>query len=62
MDVHVPLLASLLLVLFAALLIGRRAYGWRGRIALRWTLAGFLVLMLAYVGSRFVSEFILGRI
>ena len=38
------------------------AYGWRGRIALRWTLAGFLVLMLAYVGSRFVSEFILGRI
>ncbi|HRD78257.1 MAG TPA: dimethyl sulfoxide reductase anchor subunit, partial [Hyphomicrobiaceae bacterium] len=40
----------------AALLLGRRAYGWRGRIALRWTLAGFMVLLLAYIGSRFVAE------
>jgi ABC-type uncharacterized transport system permease subunit len=48
--------------IFAALLIGRHAYGWRGRIALRWTLAGFLVLLLAYIGSRFVSEVLLGRI
>ena len=48
--------------IFAALLIGRRIYGWRGRIALRWTLAGFLVLLLAYIGSRFVSEVLLGRI
>ena len=48
--------------IFAALLIGRRIYGWRGRIALRWTLTGFLLLLLAYVGSRFVSEVLLGRI
>lgn len=48
--------------IFAALLIGRRVYGWRGRIALRWTLTGFLLLLLAYVGSRFVSEVLLGRI
>ena len=48
--------------IFAALLIGRHAYGWRGRIALRWTLAGFLLLLLAYIGSRFVSEVLLGRI
>ena len=47
---------------FAALLAGRRIYGWRGRIALRWTMAGFLCLLLAYVGSRFVSEVLLGRI
>lgn len=47
---------------FAALLVGRRMYGWRGRIALRWTLTGFLFLLLAYVGSRFVSEVLLGRI
>lgn len=59
---HKTLFAFFSWGIFAALLIGRRAYGWRGRIALRWTLAGFLVLMLAYVGSRFVSEFILGRI
>jgi ABC-type uncharacterized transport system permease subunit len=48
--------------IFAALLIGRHAYGWRGRIALRWTLSGFLVLLLAYIGSRFVTEVLLGRI
>lgn len=59
---HKTLFAFFSWGIFAALLAGRRAYGWRGRIALRWTLAGFLVLMLAYVGSRFVSEFILGRI
>jgi len=47
--------------IFAALLVGRHAYGWRGRIALRWTLAGFMVLLLAYIGSRFVAEVILGR-
>ncbi len=48
--------------IFAALLIGRQVYGWRGRIALRWTLSGFLILLLAYIGSRFVSEVLLGRI
>jgi ABC-type uncharacterized transport system permease subunit len=46
---------------FAGLLTGRFVFGWRGRKALRWTLAGFLMLMLAYVGSRFVLEVILQR-
>jgi ABC-type uncharacterized transport system permease subunit len=48
--------------IFAALLAGRYVYGWRGRIALRWTLAGFMVLLLAYIGSRFVADVILGRL
>lgn len=48
-------------LIFAALLLGRHLRGWRGRVALRWTLAGFAALMLAYVGSRFVIEVILGR-
>jgi ABC-type uncharacterized transport system permease subunit len=47
--------------IFGALLAGRRIYGWRGRMALRWTLAGFLVLVLAYIGSKFVLEVLLGR-
>ena len=47
--------------IFAALLGGRYFYGWRGRVALRWTLAGFVALLLAYVGSRFVLEVILRR-
>lgn len=47
---------------FAGLLAGRFVFGWRGRKALRWTLAGFLMLLLAYVGSRFVLEVVLHRI
>jgi len=47
--------------IFASLLAGRRVYGWRGRTALRWTLAGFMALVLAYVGSKFVLEVILRR-
>jgi ABC-type uncharacterized transport system permease subunit len=48
--------------IFATLLVGRHVWGWRGKRALRWTLAGFALLILAYVGSRFVVEVILGRI
>jgi ABC-type uncharacterized transport system permease subunit len=58
---HKPLFAFASWVIFAALLFGRYQYGWRGKIALRWTLAGFLLLVLAYIGSRFVLEVLLGR-
>lgn len=46
---------------FAWLLLGRYAWGWRGRRALRWTLAGFGFLILAYSGSHFVLDIILNR-
>lgn len=48
-------------LVFAGLLAGRHLFGWRGRTALRWTLVGFVMLLLAYVGSRFVLEVILRR-
>lgn len=48
-------------LIFGALLIGRHQYGWRGRTAIRWTLSGFGVLLLAYIGSKFVFEILLGR-
>lgn len=47
-------------VVFAFLLAGRTLWGWRGRIALRWNIIGFILLMMAYTGSRFVYEVILG--
>ncbi|MFT4101200.1 MAG: cytochrome c biogenesis protein CcsA [Burkholderiaceae bacterium] len=47
--------------LFGLLLLGRRRWGWRGRTALRLTLSGFVVLLLAYVGSHFVREVLLQR-
>jgi ABC-type uncharacterized transport system permease subunit len=58
---HKTVFAILSCVIFGLLLAGRWRYGWRGRRALRWTLAGFVMLLLAYVGSRFVIEVILGR-
>jgi ABC-type uncharacterized transport system permease subunit len=58
---HKTLFAFISWLLFGTLLIGRRTRGWRGRVALRWTLAGFVALILAYVGSRFVIEVLLNR-
>lgn len=58
---HKTVFALLSWLTFGLLLAGRLLYGWRGRTALRWTLTGFLMLLLAYVGSRFVLEVILHR-
>ena len=49
-------------VVFAALLAGRRMFGWRGPLATRWLYAGAGLLLLAYVGSRFVLEVLLHRV
>ena len=43
------------------LLWGRWRFGWRGRVAIRWSLGGFFALMLAYFGSKFVLELVLKR-
>jgi ABC-type uncharacterized transport system permease subunit len=54
-------LSILAWLVFGVLLIGRVRYGWRGRSAVLWTLSGFGVLALAYFGSKFVLEYVLGR-
>jgi len=46
---------------FAVLLWGHHFYGWRGRVAVRWTVGGFVFLLLAYLGSKFVLEVLLHR-
>jgi ABC-type uncharacterized transport system permease subunit len=46
---------------FAVLIVGRHLRGWRGRQATRWVYAGALMLLLAYVGARFVIEVVLQR-
>jgi ABC-type uncharacterized transport system permease subunit len=57
--VHKTLLSILAWLVFGALLWGRFRSGWRGQKALIWTLTGFVVLMLAYFGSKFVLELVL---
>ncbi|WP_324731538.1 cytochrome C assembly family protein [Pseudomonas paeninsulae] len=57
--VHKTILSCFAWIVFAVLLWGRHQLGWRGHKAIRWTLAGFCLLMLAYFGSKLVREFIL---
>lgn len=47
-------------LIYAILLWGRHYMGWRGNSAIRWSLAGFASLVLAYLGSKLVLEMILG--
>jgi ABC-type uncharacterized transport system permease subunit len=58
--VHKTVLSIIAWVVFGTLLWGRYRFGWRGQKALIWTLSGFVVLMLAYFGSKVVIELILG--
>jgi ABC-type uncharacterized transport system permease subunit len=59
--IHKTVLSCLAWIVFAILLFGRWRFGWRGRTAVRWTLSGFALLVLAYFGSKLVLESILGR-
>ncbi|MDO9451399.1 MAG: cytochrome c biogenesis protein CcsA [Stagnimonas sp.] len=59
--VHKTVLSIIAWLIFAALLLGRRRWGWRGKRAVRWALSGYGALLLAYFGSKLVLEQILGR-
>jgi ABC-type uncharacterized transport system permease subunit len=58
---HKRVFSVLAWIAFATLLLGRARFGWRGRKAVRVLYTGSLLLLLAYVGSRFVLEVVLGR-
>ncbi|WP_455218878.1 cytochrome C assembly family protein [Kaarinaea lacus] len=58
---HKTVLSIIAWFVFATLLWGRWRFGWRGTTAIRWTLSGFFVLLLAYMGSKWVMEILLGR-
>ena len=57
---HKTILSLVAWCVFATLLWGHWHYGWRGKTAIKWTLVGFTLLVLAFLGSKFVLEFILG--
>jgi len=59
--VHHTALSLASWLIFLALLIGRRYLGWRGRVAIRWTLFGFVLLLVAYFGSKLVMEVIIAN-
>ncbi len=59
--VHKTVLSIAAWVVFAVLLWGRWQFGWRGRTAIRWTLSGFVILLLSYFGSKMVLEIFLNK-
>lgn len=59
--VHKTILSIAAWLIFGILLWGRWKFGWRGRKAIRWTLSGFIFLLLAYFGSKLVLELILNQ-
>ncbi|MBK5970637.1 MULTISPECIES: cytochrome C assembly family protein [Thiorhodovibrio] len=59
--VHKTVLSVFAWMVFGGLLLGRKLWGWRGRKAITWTLSGFIILLLAYFGSKMVLEIILNR-
>ena len=60
--IHKTTLSILAWIVYAILLWGRWSLGWRGRRITRWVLVGFIILILAYTGSKFVLELILQRV
>lgn len=59
--VHKTVLTIIAWMVFGTLLWGRWKFGWRGRTAIRWTLSGFAVMALGYLGSKVVLEIIIGH-
>lgn len=58
---HKMLFGFISWAVFAVLLLGHYLRGWRGRTAVHWTMSGFVFLILAYLGSKFVLEVLLIR-
>lgn len=57
--VHKTILSIIAWLVFVILLWGHFHFGWRGKIAIKWSMSGFVLLMLAYFGSKFVIELVL---
>lgn len=58
--VHHTVLSTSSWLIYVGLLAGHLLFGWRGKTTIRWTLVAFALLALAYFGSKFVLEFVLG--
>ena len=58
-QAHKTILSILAWLVFSIELFGHFKFGWRGKPIIFATIAGSLLLSLAYFGSRFVKEIIL---
>ena len=58
--IHKTFFSLLAWCVFSVLLIGRHQLGWRGVKAIRWTISGFALMLLAYFGTKIVLEYLIG--
>lgn len=56
---HKTVFSLIAWLVYAILLWGHYRIGWRGKVAIYWTLSGFAALMLAFWGTKFVLEILL---
>lgn len=56
---HHTVLTTLSWCVYVGFLLGHHVFGWRGISAVRWNLSAFGLLLLGYVGSKFVLEYVL---
>ncbi|GGO78570.1 membrane protein [Marinobacterium nitratireducens] len=57
--VHKTTLSLLAWLVYGILLAGHALLGWRSLRAVRWTIGGFVALMLAFFGTKLVIEFLI---
>ena len=60
--IHKTVLSILAWLIYGILLCGRWLAGWRGKRITRWALCGFIMLLMAYIGTKFVLELLLRRV
>lgn len=58
---HKTVLSIIAWLIFTTLLIGHWHYGWRGRLVVRWTLIGSIILMIGFLGSKFIIEYLVTK-
>lgn len=58
---HKAILSCIAWLVLAVLIFGRWRFGWRGQTAAKWAITGYLLLVLAYFGSKIVLEMVLNR-
>ena len=60
--IHKTVLTIIAWLVYSTLMIGHWKNGWRGKVAASWTLSAFGILVIAFMGSKFVLELVLGRV
>ena len=56
---HKTVLSIIAWVVYSTLLIGHWHQGWRGKKAISWTVVAFILLIIAFFGSKFVQEYLI---